>query len=108
MAAANRFPQVESWSVEFTELGKPQPVLPSYKWSSPVENMACSNPACAGGGFAMGPLYAELIASRRTDNGANGESIPCGGSEFAGRKPLGKTCQNRATVKITVTYRPGK
>ena|SRR5665213_2301302 len=101
-----RYPDVESWSIDFVERGKPQPDLQVYKWTAPVEDMGCSNPACANGGFALGPLYAKLVAKKLTNNGADGESVMCRGSEFAGRKPLGKSCLNRAILKISLVYRP--
>src|ERR1039457_469177 len=105
MPARERFPQIASWSVKFKESGKPQPTLQSYSWDSPVSSIGCSNPACKNGGFAMDGLYVELVNSGTLSNGANGQTVFCSGSEFAGQKPLGKTCNNKALVKISLVRR---
>jgi hypothetical protein len=105
MPASERFPQIAFWSVEFMESGKPQPKLQSYSWDRPVAFMECSNPACKKGGFALDGLYEELANSGALSNGPDGQTVFCSGSEFAGQKPLGKGCNNKALVKISLVRR---
>ena len=53
----------------------------------------------------MDGLYEELEKSGALSNGADGQTVFCSGSEFAGQKPLGKRCNNMALVKISLVRR---
>jgi hypothetical protein len=97
------YPAVKSWKIEVTPMGKGGPPFPTYRWTSPVRSLSCTNPNCKNGTFHFTPAYETLISSRKSTNGPDGTTVLCDGNEHVARKQFRK-CMSYAKICIEVEY----